>query len=77
MRPGSLAATGSMCPEPVAKTLAFFPSYPSKIGFPFWSVIYVVVMIAEIIAATDHVGWLFLSRAARPATCGVAIEQPL
>ncbi|KAH0465301.1 hypothetical protein IEQ34_005404 [Dendrobium chrysotoxum] len=34
-------------------------------------------MIADLIAAADHVGWLLLRRATRPAACGVAIEVPL
>ncbi|KAH0458128.1 hypothetical protein IEQ34_013443 [Dendrobium chrysotoxum] len=66
-----------MWPAPRSNTVAALPSYSSVIGFPWRSNMYAVVIIADLIAAGDQLGYLFLKSATTPDTCGVAMDVPL
>src|SRR5947208_10764639 len=74
-RPGSNALPGRTCPAPKSSGVAA-PPKSFWIGLPMLSTCPAVVMMADLTAIGDQVGFLLRIRAAMPAMCGVAIEVP-
>uniref|UniRef100_A0A8R7PIU9 Uncharacterized protein n=1 Tax=Triticum urartu TaxID=4572 RepID=A0A8R7PIU9_TRIUA len=70
-----MAFFGFTCPAPVAKYVACVPSTSAN-GFFLLSVVSVVVISADLMAAGDHVGCAFFSSAATPARCGHDMDVP-
>src|SRR5262245_56801878 len=73
-RPGSNADGGTRCPAPKTTGAAGTPL--GSIGAFVLSSGFAVVMMADLMAIGDQSGFFARSRAARPATCGLAIDVP-
>jgi hypothetical protein len=72
-----MALVGSTWPAPIPFKSAGPGIGPlSVISPPLLSKILAVVMMADLIAAGDQLGWAFLINAATPLRCGVAMDVP-
>ena len=72
--PGRTRSAGRTCPAPKSSGVALTPA--RWIGWPVLSSVVAVVMIADLIAIGDQVGFFDRSSSAMPATCGLDIEVP-
>ncbi|CAA7401178.1 unnamed protein product [Spirodela intermedia] len=71
-----MAFCGSTCPAPKSITVEALPVDSSSIVWPRLSFVYAVVIKADLIAAGLQPGCAALRSAARPETCGHAMDVP-
>src|SRR5215831_17209357 len=75
-RPGSNIAVGLTWPAPKLSGVAAETPLGPTIGLPRLSVWPAVVIMADLTAIGDQVGFLPINSAARPAMCGLDIDVP-